>query len=147
MLARKAPRESSSSAAPNSKVKEPLVPLSFDASLADSGIAAISISTELGEKLLKAAGKDLKELQTTLDKGEMMLGVSIPDADIQAEIDIDQQKATGRNVIGRIKAKDPEANQRPAVINRRPHRSFGQPAQSLIACSRKGTVRDPPWSG
>ena len=101
---------------PKSQVKEELVALSFDASLADSGIAAISVTTKLGEQLLAAAGKNLAEIQTNLDKGEMMIGVKIPNVRLDARIDIDQRVETGRNVIGRLKAKSPEANQRPALI-------------------------------
>ncbi len=101
---------------PNSEVKEELVPLSFDASLADSGIAAISVTTELGAKLLAAAGKDLAEIQTSLDKGEMMIGVKIPDVKFDARVDINQRTENGRNVIGRLKAKSVEARKRPALI-------------------------------
>jgi Tol biopolymer transport system component len=101
---------------PNSQVKEDLVPLTFDASLADSGIPAISISTQLGEQLVAAAGKNLKELQDSLDKGEMRLGLRLPDLKIGAEIDIVQQSATGRNVIGLLPAATAEGRKRPALI-------------------------------
>jgi len=101
---------------PNSKVKEELVPLTFDASLAGSGIAAISVTTEVGEKLITQAGENFGEIQDMLDKGEMMMGLAIPDTTIDAEIDIKQEKASGRNVIGILEAKDPEARKQPAII-------------------------------
>lgn len=101
---------------PNSEVNDDLVELSFDASLADSGIAAISLSTKIAEQLLALTGEKLPELQTSLDKGEMMVGLPIEGAGIDVKIDIRQQKAKGRNVIGRLKADDPEASKRPAVI-------------------------------
>ncbi|MBU6300824.1 MAG: M28 family peptidase [Verrucomicrobia bacterium] len=101
---------------PNSQVKEDLVPLTFDASLADSGIPALSISTRLGEQLVAAAGKNLKELQDGLDKGEMMIGLPLPGTKLGAEIDIVQQSATGRNVIGRLPAATEEGRKRPALI-------------------------------
>jgi hypothetical protein len=50
---------------PNSKVVQQLTPLSFDASLATSGIAAISVTDQIGDKLLASAGKKLKDLQTS----------------------------------------------------------------------------------
>ncbi|MEM7014322.1 MAG: M28 family peptidase, partial [Verrucomicrobiota bacterium] len=101
---------------PNSDVESELIRLAFDASMADSGIAAISLSTDVAVDLLKHAGEDLAEIQTALDKGEMMVGVQIPETTIDVKIDIDQQKAKGRNVIGRLKADDPEAQKRPAVL-------------------------------
>ena len=101
---------------PNTTVKEDLVPLSFDASLADSGIPTISISTKLGEELVASAGKNLKELQDGLDKGDMMIGFPIPNTRLGAEIDIVQQTSTGRNVIGRLPAATEGGRKRPALI-------------------------------
>lgn len=101
---------------PNTKVKNDLVGLSYDASMASSGIAAISVTREVGLKLIKAAGEDLKEIQTVLDKGEMMMGIKIPKAQAVASIDVVQQKRTGRSVVGRLRAADPIAEKRPALI-------------------------------
>lgn len=101
---------------PNSKVNEELVPMEYDASLADSGIPAISIDTALAERLLQSAGKDLKALQTELDTGEMVAGFPIPDAKLAASIDVDQEERTGRNVLARLPADSPEAKHRPAVM-------------------------------
>ena len=98
---------------PNAPAKEQLVPLSFDASLSGSGIPAISISDELASQLLKGAGKDLKELQDQLDKGEMTIGVKIPETKLAATIDIVQEKKRGRNVIARLPSGK---NDSPAIL-------------------------------
>ena len=103
-------------AGPRSEVRGELVGLSYDASMADSGIAAISVSKEIGDKLVAAAGEDLKKIQTTLDKGEMMMGFKIPKAALKARIDIVQQKRMGRSVVGRLASADPAASKRPAII-------------------------------
>jgi hypothetical protein len=55
---------------PNSKVTDQLVPLAFDASLASSGLAAISVTDEVANRILKSAGKTIKELQDKLDTGD-----------------------------------------------------------------------------
>ncbi|MFP6877026.1 MAG: M28 family peptidase [Roseibacillus sp.] len=101
---------------PNTEVKSELVGLSYDASMADSGITVISVSKEIGEKLLASAGENLKEIQATLDKGEMMMGIKVPGATLSARIDIVQQKRIGRNVVGRLRARDPAARKRPALV-------------------------------
>ncbi|MCB1229618.1 MAG: M28 family peptidase, partial [Verrucomicrobiae bacterium] len=101
---------------PNSKVNEELVPMEYDASLADSGIPAISITTELAEKIVASAGKNLKDLQTELDGGEMAPGFPVSKVKLAAEIDVDQESRTGRNVLARLPADTPEARKRPAVI-------------------------------
>ena len=101
---------------PNSKAREELVPMQFDASLADSGIPAISIGTALAEKILAAAGKDLKALQTELDGGGMVAGFPVRGAKLGAEIDVDQETRTGRNVLARLSAEKGIASGTPAVL-------------------------------
>ncbi|NRB74657.1 MAG: M28 family peptidase [Verrucomicrobiales bacterium] len=101
---------------PNTEVNEELVPMQFDASLADSGIPAISITTEMAEKLVAESGKDLKEIQATLDTGEMVQGFDIPDARVKATIDVDQEKRTGRNVLGILSAGQTGPHPNPAVV-------------------------------
>ena len=89
---------------PNSKVREQLIPLSFDASLADSGLAVLSATDALAAGWLKAAGKDLKALQDELDKGEPVQGFEIGGLQLAATIDLKQERRTGRNVLGRLPA-------------------------------------------
>lgn len=77
---------------PNSKVVDQLAPLAFDASLASSGIAAISITDAVGDELLASAGKTLKELQDKLDNGDLMGGIECSGLTLSAKIDIEQEK-------------------------------------------------------
>jgi Tol biopolymer transport system component len=101
---------------PETKVNEELVPMQFDASLADSGIPAISMSNEQAAQLLASAGKDLSEIQKKLNTGEMVQGFEIPRARIAAEIDVDQEKRSGRNVIAVLSAGQTGPHPNPAVV-------------------------------
>lgn len=102
---------------PNSKVVQQLAPLSFDASLATSGIAAISITDAVGDKLLASAGKKLKDLQDTLDKGDLMGGIDCKDQKLGANIVIQQEKKKGRNVLGVLPfGTEPDPHVPPLVI-------------------------------
>ena len=101
---------------PNTEVKDELVPMEFDASNADSGLPAISISTELAKQLVAKAGKDLSQLQKALDKGEMVEGFEIPDTKLSATIDVDQETRTGRNVIAVLSAGQKGPHPNPAVM-------------------------------
>ncbi|GEP43306.1 M28 family peptidase [Brevifollis gellanilyticus] len=102
---------------PNSKVANQLVPMSFDASLATSGVAAISITDALADKLLKPAGKTIKELQDKLDTGDLMGGIDCAGLTLAATIDIRQEKKTGRNVLGVLPAKDkPDPHVAPLIV-------------------------------
>ncbi|MEM7387891.1 MAG: M28 family peptidase, partial [Verrucomicrobiota bacterium] len=92
---------------PNAQVKRQLIPLTFDASLAGSGIPAISISDAIAETLLKPTGKSLKELQDKLDTGDLMAGIQIEGIEVGATISIDHENREGRNVVGRLRASDP----------------------------------------
>ncbi len=87
---------------PRSKVKEQLVKMTFDASLAGSGIAAISITDEFASKILAGSGKTLEQVQAELDGGKQVPGFAIPGATIQASIDILREKKKGRNVVARL---------------------------------------------
>ncbi|MGI9244967.1 MAG: M28 family peptidase, partial [Verrucomicrobiales bacterium] len=93
---------------PNAQVKSELVPMGFDASLAGSGIAAISVSNALAEKILAAGGekRSLKQLQDALDGGEMAAGKTL-DLELGAVIDIEQERRKGRNVIARMSSGKP----------------------------------------
>ena len=102
---------------PNSKVVDQLVPMSYDASLASSGIAAISVTDATADLLLKSAGKTLKELQDKLDNGDLMGGIDCKDLKLTANIDIQQERKTGRNVLGVLPAHaKPDPHVAPLII-------------------------------
>lgn len=89
---------------PNARVEEQLVPLSFDASLTGTSVAAISITDSLAAQLLKPTGRQLQELQDALDTGQPLSGFLIPGLMLGAQIDIRYEKRTGRNVLARLQA-------------------------------------------
>ncbi|TDU80994.1 Tol biopolymer transport system component [Prosthecobacter fusiformis] len=102
---------------PNSKVVGQLVPMSFDASLASSGLAAISVTDAVADDLLKPAGKTLKELQDKLDTGDLMGGIDCQGLKLSAQIDIRQEKKIGRNVIAVLPARDkPDPHVAPLIV-------------------------------
>ena len=102
---------------PNSKVVQQLTPLSFDASLATSGIAAISVTDQIGDKLLASAGKKLKDLQDKLDKGDLMGGIECTGLKLGAKIVIKQEKKKGRNVLAVLPyGKEPDAHVAPLIV-------------------------------
>jgi Tol biopolymer transport system component len=102
---------------PNSKVVEQLVPLAFDASLASSGLAAISVTDAVGNEWLKVAGKDLKSLQDKLDTGDLMGGIELQGVSISGQIAIQQERKVGRNVLAVLPAKsEPDPHIPPLII-------------------------------
>jgi hypothetical protein len=89
---------------PNSKVADALVDLRFDASFSGTSVAAVSVSDRVGEALLSTAGRTLEALQSELDTGEPVMGFEPPDVRLQVDVDIVQEKRTGRNVLARLPA-------------------------------------------
>ncbi len=104
---------------PNSKVVEQLTPLTFDASLASSGIAAISITDAVGDRLLSLGdtGKTLVQLQTELDLGQPVQGISLGQLKLGSHIAIAQEKKQGRSVLGVLcKGDEPDFHTAPIII-------------------------------
>lgn len=102
---------------PNSKVVQQLAPMTFDASLASSGIAAVSITDAVADKLLASADKKLKDLQDKLDTGDLMGGIDCAGLKLGAKIVIQQEKKKGRNVLGVLPfGAEPDPHVPPLVV-------------------------------
>ena len=111
---------------PNSKVVEQLVPMNFDASLASSGIAAISVTDSVADMWLAEMKSSLKEQQDKLDKGDMQSGFLLSSHErkaidgtlkLAASIDIEQEKKKGRNVLGILPAgNEPNGHIAPLIV-------------------------------
>ena len=89
---------------PHAQVKGQLVKMQFDATLAGTSIATISVTNELAQQWLDPSGKDLGQLQQQLDTGQLVMGFELDGIQVGATIDIPQVKRTGRNVLARLRA-------------------------------------------
>lgn len=125
---------------PNSKVKDELVKLSFDVSLAGTSIGIISVSDDTAERLLETSGKRLKELQDTLDTGQSMIGFQVPSVALEVTIDIDQEKRTGRNVLARLNAGKTAGRSAVVIGAHVDHLGQGLGAGSLARVDEKGLI-------
>lgn len=91
---------------PNAQVRNELIPLDENGALQGSSLPIVSVSNEVATAWLATIDRDLKELQSKLDKGDLMVGLALPDVQVSAEIDIEKIRRTGRNVIGRLAANE-----------------------------------------
>lgn len=89
---------------PNSPNAGELAGLSFDGSLAGSGIVAASISSNVAQALFAAAGKDLKSVQSQLDKEDPHAegGFLIPNVKVKIAAAVEHIKKGDRNVIASL---------------------------------------------
>ncbi len=86
---------------PNSPGAGERIELRGDGALATSGVIAGSISGTLAEKLLRAAGKSLKEVQSGLDgENPHVEGVfALPDVKVKIRTGLEHVKKPDRNVL------------------------------------------------
>ncbi|MDA1180116.1 MAG: M20/M25/M40 family metallo-hydrolase, partial [Planctomycetota bacterium] len=92
---------------PRSNFRQPLIPLQFDGSQSSTSLPVLTLHTQVATEWLASAGKDLAKLQTELDQGSPQVGFAIPGPPLQATVDIQQEKRTGRNVLARLPADEP----------------------------------------
>ena len=116
---------------PTSGVKEQLVPLQFDGSLAGSGLPVISVTDRVAASWLMERGKDLASVQQKMDSGEPAIGFPLDGLKISASIDIQQEKKTGRNVLGRLQMNESPAGQIVVVGAHIDHLGTGPNGNSL----------------
>ena len=103
-------------AGPNSKVKNELIRFDRDASQASVSIAAISVTNEVASKILSPSGEKLKDLQTSLDDGSLMMGFAIEGSAVSAEVVIERRTGAGRNVLARLPAGEQANDKQPFVM-------------------------------
>ncbi|MCB9766880.1 MAG: M28 family peptidase [Candidatus Omnitrophica bacterium] len=125
---------------PTSQVKNQLMTLSPDASFSGSGIPALSITDEVAQSLLDKAGKNLEELQKSLDTGEPSMGFSIPDVRITTTIELESEKRTGRNVLARLPAGAQPTESMIAIGAHIDHLGRGLGGNSLAKDDEEGKV-------
>jgi Tol biopolymer transport system component len=116
---------------PTSEVKKQLVPLQFDGSLAGTSLAVLSVTDEVADGWLKKIGRDLQSVQNKLDNGDAAMGFPIKGLQISASIDIQQEKKTGRNVLGRLQLNESLAHEVVVVGAHIDHLGAGASANSL----------------
>jgi len=122
---------------PNSPNKGELVAPSFDASTANSGIVAASITSNVADTLFHRAGKDLKALQSGLDKENPHAesGFALPNVTIHLATAVEHIKKDDRNVVALLPPSGPAERAEYVVIGAHyDHLGFGETGAML----RKG---------
>ena len=122
---------------PNSPNKGELVAASFDASMANSGIVAASITSNVADALFQRAGKDLKSLQSGLDKENPHAesGFTLPNVMAHIVAAVERLKKEDRNVLAVVPPSGPPDRAEYVVIGAHyDHLGFGETG----AMQRKG---------
>ena len=81
------------------------VPTGFDTAISGSGILAASVSGEVAQAMLSAAGKDLAAVQEALDGGNPhVAGFALPGVEATVAVEVERERKTGLNVVGYLPA-------------------------------------------
>jgi Tol biopolymer transport system component/Zn-dependent M28 family amino/carboxypeptidase len=114
---------------PNSPNKGELVTASFDASMANSGIVAASVSGNVADTLFQRAGKNLKSLQVALDKENPHAesGFTLPNVTAHLTTAVEHIRKEDRNVIAVLPPSGPPERAEYVVIGAHyDHLGFGE---------------------
>ena len=89
---------------PNSPNAGELIGLTFDSSLAGSGILAMSVSSDVATAMLTPGGQGLKDLQTALDSENPHAQGSFELSNVTVRVSaaVEQIRQTDRNVLGMV---------------------------------------------
>jgi Tol biopolymer transport system component len=125
---------------PQSKVREQLVPFSFDASAGGTTLAAVSVTDQVALDWLQKSGKDLAALQSQLDRGQWLQGFPLG-FKLDAQIALRQERREGLNVIAKLPAS-PTAKTSGAVMvgAHGDHLGYGRDGNSLATGQEVGNV-------
>ncbi len=114
---------------PNSPNKGELVAASFDASMANSGIVAASITSNVADALFQGSGKDLKTLQSGLDKENPHAesGITLPNRTAHIVAAVEHIKKEDRNVLAILPPSGPAERAEYIVVGAHyDHLGFGE---------------------
>ena len=125
---------------PTSGVKEQLVPLQFDGSLAGSGLPVISVTDAVAAEWFSGRRKDLKTVQEKMDSGEPAMGFPLEGLKIGATIEIAQEKKKGRNVVGRLQVNAEQAGQIVVIGAHVDHLGTGPNGNSLARGDEQSNI-------
>ena len=89
---------------PTSPLRRRIMPLQMDGTLSGSSLSVISVDDSLAQQWLRAAGKDLRQVQRQLDDGQPQMGFALEGVQLSANIDIQPVTSRGRNVLGLLPA-------------------------------------------
>ena len=111
-----------------------LVALHYDRTFHDAGLAAVSVTAEVGDNLLAPLGMTAREAWSAIGAGNTGSPVTVPDLEITAEISLKHSTSRIGNVVGFVPGGDPILREQYIVIGAHfDHLGYGGPGSSSLA--------------
>ena len=121
-----------------------LVPMTADTAVADSGIAAASISLGVADAIFAHGDTTLEEAQRALDSGNPHVsGFEIP-VDVTLDAQVVRERQTGYNVVGYLPPTLDTVHERPYVVlgAHYDHLGRGEDGSSLAKTEEAGDIHN-----
>jgi hypothetical protein len=130
---------------PLGRFRKELVPLRFDASLAGTSIAALSIGDALAERLLAGTGRSLEDWHRSADAAiesgdETSVATELDGLRLSAQVDIQTERRQGRNVLGRLVVGERRSAETIVIGAHYDHLGRGEGGRSLARAEEKGRI-------
>lgn len=115
---------------PNAETQSRLITFNKDENSGELSLPVLSVTDEVAQKWINKQGRNLKELQTQLDKGPVIAPFEIGDLKISASINVKRKQAKGRNVVALLKV--PNATNTLVIGAHGDHLGQGKSSSSLM---------------
>ena len=139
---------------PLGRFRNPLVPLRFDAALAGTRIAVLSISDELAARLLSDQAENLEELQRDAGRSfgessdaseptepnQAFSPFELANVRLAARVDLETIQATGNNVLGRLQVGREPSRETILLGAHYDHLGSGEGSASLASGDEVGDI-------
>jgi hypothetical protein len=134
---------------PRGRFREELIPLRFDASLAGTRIAVLSIRDEVAGRLLEETGRSLDEIQQATDAkltGEstaitpLESPIELSEVVLEGRIDLETRLAEGTNVLARLQLGDEPSPEMIVLGAHFDHLGHGEGSSSLASGGEVGAI-------
>jgi hypothetical protein len=125
---------------PLGRFRDELVPLRFDAALAGTRIAALSLGDGAADAILQAGGRALATLQEELEADLLTPGFEIQRALLAAQVDLVMERSEGTNVIGRLQVGNAPSEETIVLGAHFDHLGRGRGGNSLAGADEIGEI-------
>jgi hypothetical protein len=130
-------------AGPGSPNAGAIIPMTFDAAIAGSGIVAASVSDRIASVLFADSGRTLADAQRALDAGDAnVAGFDLPNVTATVTASVIREKRTGNNILAYLPATSHSAVVKPWLVlgAHYDHLGTGQAGTSLAGKEELGRV-------
>lgn len=121
-----------------------VVPMSFDAAVADSGLLAVSAGGEVAARLLSyGSDKSVEEIQRSFDDANPhVVGFDLEGVEVTVKASIERERKTGRNVVGVLPGGAPTGSNGDGAGVDKPYVAIGAHFDHLGKGRKAGSLAD-----